>query len=147
MSTELHIQQVVGGVYIIGTANQTGLTADKQAFFYNFPARYGAVDIYGYNFRADGIASVNASVGNTVPGAVFSVFASDETNFLNGYFPAVGTEIYGTTIGLAGQAVLDTPVRVELGETVNVGFPDVVATTEVGGFSLFSTFLFQSLEH
>jgi len=147
MATELHIQQVVGGVYIVGTANETGLSADKHAWFYNFPARYGAVDVFGFNYRIDGVASVNAAVGNTVPGAVFSVFAADESNFLNGYFPAPAVEIYGTTIGLSGQAVLDTPVRVELGETLNVGIPDVVATTEVGGFSMFSAFTFQSVDH
>lgn len=142
MATELFIQQIVPGGYHVATANETGLAADKQAWFYSFPNQYGAVDIYGYSFRADSIATLNAAVGNTIPAAVFSVFDQDENNFLNGYFPAPASEIYGTTIGLCGLAVLDTPVRVGHYETVNVGFPDVVATTEVGGFSVFNSFMF-----
>lgn len=147
MASELYIQQVVGSAYIVGTANETGLSAGKAAYFYRFPARYGGVDIFGYTFRVDGVASVNAAVGNAVPGAVISIFDENEDNFLNGYWSAPGVEIYGTSIGLAGQVVLDTPVRVELNHTVNVGFPDFVATAEAGGWSLFSSFMFQSVDH
>lgn len=142
MATELYVQQVIPGGYTVATANQTGLSAGKQGFFYTFPSRYGAVDIYGFSVRADGIATATQTAGLT-PAAVFSVWDPDETNFLNGYFPAPVSEVYGTTIGLAGQAVLDTPIRISLSETVNVGFPDFVTTTEVGGWSLFSAFLFR----
>jgi len=141
MATELITQQVIPNGYTVCTANETGLSADKQAFFYKFPAHLGPVDIHGFTVRVDSVATVNAAVGNSIPGAVFSIFAEDETNFLNGYWAAPLSEIYGTTIGLCGQAVLDTPVRVELTETINVGFPDVVATVVGGGFSLFSSFL------
>lgn len=141
MATELFIQQNVPGGYTVASANETGLSSAKQAFFYSFPSQLGAVDIHGFHVRVDGVATFNAAAGNLVPAGVFSVFSEDEDNFLNGYFPAPLNEIYGTTFGLAGQSVLDTPVRVELDETVNVGFPDIVATTEVGGFSIFSVFL------
>lgn len=147
MASELYIQQVVGSAYIVGTANETGIAAGKAAYFYKFPARYGGVDIYGYTFRVDGVATANAGIANTVPAAVISVFGENEENYLNGYWVAPANEIYGTTIGLAGQAVLDTPIRVELNETVNVGFPDFAATAEVGGWSLYSTFMFQSVDH
>ena len=141
MASELVVQQIIPGGYSVLTANETSLAADKHAWFYSFPAYMGAVDVHGYQVRVDSVATVNAAVGNAVPASVFSVFAEDETNFLNGYFAAPLSEIYGTTIGLCGQAVLDTPVRVELTELINVGFPDVVATTESGGFSVFNSFL------
>jgi hypothetical protein len=145
MASELFIQQTIGGGYVVGTANETGLSAGKEAFFYSFPSRYGAVDVFGYQFRVDGVATVNAAVGNSPPAAVISVFAQSESDFLNGYFVAPAYEIYGTTIGLAGQTELETPVRVGHTDVINVGFPDVVASAEVGGWSLFSTFIFKSV--
>lgn len=145
MASELYIQQTVGGAYSVATANETGLAAGKNAWFYSFPPNYSAVDIFGYTFRADGIATVTSAVRSLTSAAVISVFAEDETNYLNGYFVAPAYEIYGTTVGIAGQCFLETPVRVKLAETVNVGFPDVVASTEVGGWSMFSSFIFNSV--
>lgn len=141
MADELFIQQVVPGGYTVATYNETALSADKHGFFYKFPSQLGAVDVHGFNVRLDSIASFNSAVGNIIPAAVFSVFAEDETNYLNGYFNAPLFEIYGSTYGLCGQAVLDTPVRVELSETCNVAVPDVVATVVGSGFSCYTTFL------